>query len=532
MFSKLTLPLRKELFSSLVYDYLLQNETVSEFYSYSQDTKGFSQAIKNISNLTYNRTLLVSELKSAAAKVNNTTSESIKNTELLLQKNCFTVTTGHQLCLFTGPLYFIYKIVSVINLCEQLKKEFPKSNFVPVYWMATEDHDVQEINRVNVFGKQIVWETLETGAVGDFSTKGLEVTKELLELFLGSSPGSQSLVELFDAAYIKHNNLSDASRYLVNALFGEYGLVVIDGNSKKLKEAFIPIFERDIFENTPHKSVNGSIKKLKEKNYDIQVTPREINCFFLEHGLRGRIEKSGNCYKVTGVNKLFGKEELLTIIRTEPEKISPNVVLRPCFQQLILPNIAYVGGPGELSYWLEYKEMFDELQLFFPVLIPRRNVTVIDKGTKQKMQRLGLDEKDIYENEEAIIKKILNKSAETKDLSTYKNGIADLFLKLKDEVQDIDKTLGISVEAEKQKSLNAVNSIEQKLNRAIRQKSDSELKQIGAIKAKLFPDNKPQERIDNFSMYYSQWGKDFLDFLKSSLTYDSKNNEQIVIEES
>mgnify|MGYP001593215938 CR=1 FL=1 len=532
MLSTQFLPLKKELLNPLVYDYLSQKKELSGLYNFFPDKIGFKKALASIHKNKYNRTVLVAELTEQNKKVKNTSSLSENSTQLLLKENTFTITTGHQLCLFTGPLYFIYKIFSVINLSEKLKEEFPENNYVPVYWMASEDHDFAEINHFNVFGKQIEWKSEQKGAVGNFNTKGLNEVKDKLKEILGNSPNTDGLLNLFESAYVKHSNLADATRFLVNELFGAYGLVVVDGNSKKLKETFVSFFEKDIFENTPYKKVTETISALKPLKYETQVNPREINSFYLEQGLRARIEKTDDGYIAVKTDKKFSKTELEQLIKSNPEKISPNVVLRPCYQQFVLPNIAYVGGPGELAYWLEYKAMFDELGLFFPVLTPRHSVTVIDSGSKQKISKLGLEVNDFFESEDQLIKKFLSKTVGVKELTEYKSEIEVLYGKLNAEALQTDKTLVITVEAEKQKVLNSLASIEQKLNKAIKQKSETELNQIKAVKGKLFPDNKPQERSDNFSTFYSKWGKEFLDFLKVNLKYDLVNTNRVVIEEN
>ncbi|HWY10752.1 MAG TPA: bacillithiol biosynthesis cysteine-adding enzyme BshC [Bacteroidia bacterium] len=532
MLSKQILPLKKELLNLLLYDYLSQKKELIGLYNFFPDKNGFKNAIDLIRKNKYNREVLVTELTEQNKEVKNTSVLADKNTQLLLKENTFTVTTGHQLCLFTGPLYFVYKIFSTINLCEKLKEEFPENNFVPVYWMATEDHDFAEVNHFNVYGKQLEWKSEQKGAVGDFTTEGLTELQTSLKEILGNAPNVGNLISLFENAYIKHENLADATRFLVNELFGAYGLVVVDGNSKKLKETFTSVFEKDIFENVPHKKVIETISNLKDLKYESQVNPREINCFYLENNSRARIEKQGEGYSIVGTDKNFSKAELQTLIKTNPEKISPNVVLRPCYQQFILPNLVYVGGPGELAYWLEYRGMFDELGLFYPVLTPRHSITVIDSNTKQKISKLGLAVDDFSETEDVLIKKYLNKNNETKELNNYRAEIEKLYGKLNEEASVIDKTLSAAIEAEKQKALNSLANIEQKLNKAIKQRSETELNQIRSVKSKLFPENTQQERFDNFSTFYSKWGKDFLDFLKSNLKYDLVSFNRTVIEEN
>lgn len=531
MLAHKTLPIKKELFSSLMYDYLSRHEGLKEFYSFYPDKDGFKNAIQQIASFTCDRRLLVSEIKKQNELVTNTSEKSKANLELLLNENTYTITTGHQLCLFTGPLYFIYKIFSVINLAEKLKTEFPANNFVPVYWMASEDHDFAEVNHLSVYGKKLEWNSDEKGAVGDFSTAGLKEVVVQLKEILGDSVNASRLIQLFEEAYLKHTSLALATRFLVNELFGKYGLIVLDGNSADLKRSFAAFFEKDIFENTPFKKVDSSIKKLTQSKYEAQVNPREINCFYMENGLRARIEKSGNSYKVIDTSLTFSEAQLKDLIFKSPEKISPNVVLRPCYQQYILPNLSYVGGPGELAYWLEYKEMFEALGLFFPVLTPRKFVTILDINSLNKLSKLGLEMENIMENEQEMIKLYLEKSNKSFNLEEYKKSIENLFQSISSEMNKIDKTLVSSAEAEKQKNLNSLSVLEQKATRAIKAKSDTEVNQIKNIKSKLYPNGVPQERVENFATHYAKWGDDFMNVLKDKLTYDlNKNTIDIVFE--
>lgn len=532
MLSKQNLELKKELLNSLTYDYLSKKKELDEFYYFFPDKTGYKKAIEAVKKVKYNRGILVEVLNEQSKLVKNTSAASVKNIQLILKENTFTVTTGHQLCLFTGPLYFIYKIFSVINLCEKLKSEFPETDFVPVYWMASEDHDFEEVNHFSVFGKKIEWGSAEKGAVGNFKTENLKEVKSKLQEILGSGTNSEFLLSLFENAYLKHSDLATATRFLVNELFGAYGLVIADGHSKKLKETFIPYFEKDIFENIPSVKVNSSIEKLQQLKYEHQVNPRKINCFYMEAGLRARIEKVGEAYQIVGTDKKFSKTELQQLVKSNPEKISPNVVLRPCYQQFILPNLVYVGGPGELAYWLEYKGMFEALNLFFPVLTPRKSVTIIDNSTFNKINKLGFKMENVFENEESLVKLYIEKSNNSFNLEEYKKSIENLFKKIAEETGKIDKSLDGAVEAEKQKNLNSIAALEQKTTRAIKAKLDTEVNQIKSIKAKLFPNGIPQERVENFSTYYSKLDGEFLNSLKENITYDLESNSPIVITEN
>lgn len=531
MFTKQTLPLSETaLFSSLFTDYIQASQQVKPFYRFHIDEAAYRTFLDSDPFREVDRETLVKALEQQGKTVENTHPATWENISALSAANTYTVTTGHQLCLFTGPLYFIYKIVSAINLCRTLEERFPGKRFVPVYWMASEDHDFEEINHVHVYGKKLVWNSSQKGSVGEFSTDGTAETLEELKQILGESEQAKTIIALFERAYQGHATLAEATRYLVNELFGEHGLVTLDGNDALLKARFIPELKKDIFENAAWEAVNQTIGALKE-HYTIQVNPREINAFYKDTQLRERFEKQDDHYHVVNTTTSFSKEALNRLIDTEPARISPNVVLRPLYQQKILPNIAYVGGPGELAYWLEYKHLFEVFGLTMPILMPRHFVTLIEKNTRQKMEKLSITVPDAFRDGEELVKQFIKTGIDQSALVQAREQLDTLYASLAGMVGGVDKTLTGTVEAEKQKALNGLATVEQKMNRALKQRSENDVNQIWAMKGKLFPNHVPQERYDNFSMYYTRYGNEFIKALMQLLVYDLKDFRYTVLTE-
>lgn len=530
MFKTETIDLKKSgAINALVLDYLDNKESLKSFYSHYPDKKGFSEILKTSLYPKLDRNLL-SEIAFKQSKlVNNTSSISLQKIESIKQKNVFTVTTGHQLCLFTGPLYFIYKIFSTLNLAEELKKEFLDFDFVPVYWMASEDHDFEEVNHFNVFGKTFKWESQQAGAVGDFKTNELKELSSALKENYGATENADYLSSLFEKAYLNNTTLKDATRFLANELFGAYGLVVIDGNDIEFKHQFKEILEKEIFENTSFEKVKESTVALNQLGYTPQVNPRAINCFYIENNLRARIEKADSKFNIVGTDLSFTETELRNIVKNNPEKISPNVVLRPIYQQVILPNIAYIGGPGELAYWLQYKKMFDAISVSFPILIPRNFITVIDAGTKNKIDKLNFKPEDFFKDVQELINAYQLKTNNLFALDKEKEEISYLFNQLIEKVNRVDKTLNASALAELQKTINGIDLLISKANKALKQRSETEINQINGVKLKLFPHAMPQERFENFSGLYLKYGKAFFLELKEKIK-PFELNHKILIE--
>ena len=277
-------------------------------------------------------------------------------------------------------MYFIYKIASTIKIAQQLKAQFPENHFVPVYWMASEDHDFEEVNHIYLWGKMLQWQTESKTAVGYLDPKNLENVIAELEILLGTSQNSAEILALFKQAYLQHNTLSQATRFLVHALFKDFGLVILDADDADLKRNFIPVFERDIFDNSNFQNINQTVQQL-EKEYKIPVKPREINVFWLDANIRTRIIQNGESFEAKDAGKSWNKEELLKELHENPQHFSPNVVLRPMYQETILPNLAYIGGTNEIAYWLELKNAFEENKIFYPMLVVRDSALWIGKGS-------------------------------------------------------------------------------------------------------------------------------------------------------
>ena len=305
-------------FSKLIVDYLDQKPELEKLYHRYPSIENFKEQIaEKRSNFSpENRHILVDELLKQYGnfEVSDATSNHI---QLLKKATTFTITTGHQLNLFTGPLYFLYKIISTINLCKELKINYPEHDFVPVYWMATEDHDFEEINYFNFKNTKIKWNRESFGSVGRLSTAGLDDVLKQFSNEIGLGKNAEYLQTLFQKSYIEHKNLTDATRFLSNELFKNEGLVIIDCDSVALKNLFIPFVKEELLKQTSFQKVNET--NLLLNDYKIQVNPREINLFYIEDNLRERILFEDNRYKVNGTETEFSEAEILSLLEKHPE---------------------------------------------------------------------------------------------------------------------------------------------------------------------------------------------------------------------
>lgn len=482
-------------FSKAFLDYIGKNDSLKKFYGRFPEVSSFKDQLheKATSFPKHHREVLVNVLQSQYK--NYTLHEGVKNNLAALgNEKTFTVTTGHQLNIFTGPLYFIYKIVTVVNTCKQLKQAYPEYTFVPVYWMASEDHDFDEIRYFRLNGKKYTWESKQTGAVGRFNPKELEgILKQLPEL------------SIFQKAYLKHHTLSDAVRYYVNELFGSEGVVVVDADAKELKTLFQPVIRDDIFNHTPQKLVDATNAELQKSGYEPQVNCREINFFYLDTNLRERIEQEGDHFRVVGTDLSFTKTQVEELIKNSPEKLSPNVILRPVYQEVILPNLAYAGGPAEVVYWLQLKDVFKHCNIPFPILMPRNFAMVMDAPTVRKFKKTGLELAELFFEKNYLFNHFAIKFSRNKiQLNGEKEAIQNYFQTIRQQAEAFDKTLGPMVAAETQRAIKSLEKIEHKLLRSEKRFQSDKLKQVEAVKDALFPNGNLQERTDNFLNFYLQ----------------------------
>jgi bacillithiol biosynthesis cysteine-adding enzyme BshC len=480
-------------FSSFFLDYIQQKDSLKKFYHRFPAVSNFADQIKEKSSFPLSkRTLLVDELitQYGDLKITDTVKNNIHS---LRDSKTFTITTGHQLNIFTGPLYFIYKIITVINTCKELKAAYPDYNFVPIYWMASEDHDYEEIKYFRLYGKKYIWRTAQQGGVGRFHTK------DFIQL-LNEVPGE---IGLFKEAYTKSKNLSQAVLHYVNALFGNDGLVVIDADNRMLKSTFTSVIKDDLFDHSAKKIVDSTTQKLQSLGYHTQVNARDINFFYLIDGLRSRLEKTANGFTVVDTDLHFADAEIEKMISSEPEKFSPNVILRPLYQEMILPNLAYCGGPAELVYWLQLKGVFEKFETPFPVLLPRSFAMVVDQPTLKKFEKTGVEVKDLFEEKNYLFNHwITQNSNHQLSLGKELESIQAILNQVKELATQIDPTLTKFVGAETQRSINGLEKIEKKMLRAEKRFHADKLRQVEAVKDMLFPNGSLQERSDNFLNFY------------------------------
>ena len=427
-----------------------------------------------------------------AVKPHEKVSQALKQ---LAADNTFTVTTGHQLSLLTGPLYFIYKILHVIKQCVDLKVTYPSNNFVPVFWMASEDHDFEEIKETAIFNQPLSWDSKDLGAVGRFPTEGLqEIIGELKNMF--SNHPNATIFSVLEA--YQGPTYGVAFFRFIHALFADFGLVILDGDNAIFKEAFAPIIEKELVEQFSFQAVQETSMELNKLGLKTQVNPREINLFYLSPHKRERIIKNDeHTFSVGSLS--FSKAELINKLKENPQDFSPNVILRPVYQEFLLPNVCYVGGVGELNYWLQLKGVFDKAKVVFPLIQARSSMFYLDRALLDKIDGLGLLRKDFFKEKNQIVKGFIAEHGEsTFDFSRLDTHFNELKILISTVSADNDTQLSSAIGADVSKMESLLETIKNKKWRAEKQKHEKSIKQIEQIKERFFPKGIMQERSMNF----------------------------------
>ena len=494
--------------SKFILDFLNDDSSISSFISTNNKIEDFKDLIATKNFSKEKRKVLVNTI---SKQYTNTGISNPLNLNKLLDLNTYTVTTGHQLCLFGGPQFFIHKIVSAIALTKRLNKFYAENYFIPVFWMASEDHDFDEISSVSFFNKEINVKGDNNKPVGRIKTEYfLPALEKLKEVFSNDSSGNR-LISIFEEAFSK-TYWSDCTRYWVDQLFKEYGLIVVDADSKELKSSFSSTLELEIKQQFVFNKVSETNKNLKQLGYSAKVNPREVNLFYLTNLKRERIQFDGDVFNIA--DKKYSEHQLIEMIKENPENFSPNVLLRPLYQEAILPNVAYLGGPAEIQYWAQLKSAFDCANIEFPKVLLRDSFGWIKKADLDWWKSKGLSEIDLFLDYDKLVKKVILKDG---DISIdVKNEIQSIRSKISILIKDNNPSLETMFEGELTKFENAIQKIQSRLIKASKKNDELFYAKIRKIQESLIEKHVLNERKVGFIPFYTRMGEKYIDQLIES----------------
>lgn len=502
-------------FAPLVVDYLAQAADLRELFTYTPDRAGLRQAAAERRFDPASRAILCKAIEGQYEGLSLT--DAVRdNLAALRNTDALTITTGHQLCLFGGPLYLTYKILNVVRMARTMTADLGRP-VVPIFWMATEDHDRAEIDHTWINSTRVQWPGEAGGAVGRLPLEGIDaVVKEGLEA-MGHGAHVDEIHALLLACYRPDRTLAQATRQFIHTLFGRFGVVIVDGDDAALKRLFAPIIQEELLNQVAERTVRYANERIKER-YAVQAHAREINLFHLRPGHRSRIVLDGDHYQVLDGGPRWTLDELLMEAQVRPQDFSPNVLLRPVYQETILPNIAYVGGGGELAYWLQLRWLFQGLQVPMPALFLRTSAATLPAKNLGHWQELGLSITDLFAPLDPLKARVAKEQASFPvDLDHARKQLAALYEDVLARAVAADRSLNGAVEARKVQALRGLERLEKGMVRGAKREQATALQRMDAAHAALFPAGGLQERRDNVLPALAAQGMGELDRLLEAL---------------
>ena len=500
-------------FSSLVLDYLADKEELNPFYSFRPNAEGIQKAVQAKSASGIDRNLLV-EKWNREYKHLPEEKEVLNNIQRMSDENTFTICTAHQPNIFTGPVYFIYKIQHAIALAQELNNKFADLHFVPVYYMGSEDADLDEIGTVFFHDTWIKWETKQKGAVGRMKVDEaflLMITEMESIAKRVNSDGEE--IALFRKYYQLGKTIAEATFALVHELFGKQGLLILDADDIHCKKTCVDIFREDLFRNQSNHLQKEGLEKFPQE-YRVQASGREINLFYIEEGIRSRIERKGDRFIVHDTSLSFSEDEIEEMLVSHPDRFSPNVILRPLLQERLLPNVAFVGGGSELGYWMQLKNVFNHYGIPYPVLILRNSFAIVDEDINGALKRFNIEVLDLFRNQSELESILMQrKGVKILNLEAEREKINEIYSVIQGKCIGIEKTLVNHVDALRHKADKRLIQLEKKMLRLEKKKHAALFSEVKQLQEKLLPNGSLQERTENYFSLRLKYGSDLFDCL-------------------
>ncbi|MEK7819201.1 MAG: bacillithiol biosynthesis cysteine-adding enzyme BshC [Bacteroidota bacterium] len=533
-------------FTNLFIDYIEQKESVKKYFNDAniQNISSWGNIIKNFNYQTENRKIVIQTLIEQNRALHCSV-QTLSNIDLLQNKNTFCVVTGQQAGLFLGPLYTIYKTISAIKLCEKLKNEFPDYNFVPVFWVESEDHDLNEITTIGSITNKNEFQTFKYDVSKNneplkqfISAKNLLVNESISDFIKNifdnqtTTEFSPQIQNLLNQYYAIGQPFTNSFASMISDLFRDYGLITIDISHQQFKNILKEIFRTEL--NCNHETSKNVIEQSYEleKEYHAQIKPRPINLFVSNQDGRYPLQPDEFGYFLQGTRKRYSNDELLNLLETSPELFSPNVVLRPICQDFLLPTISYVGGPAEIAYFSQLKKVYEQFKITMPVIFPRASCTLIEDKINNILEKHEIEPLNFLNNFSDLTNDVLEEISEVKVEKLFlemENKSKNLFNETKYAILQIDPTLENSITNIVNKLDFSLNQLKEKVRNAQKRKEEVTVSQLLKTKNHLFPDSKLQERNITIIYFMNKYGLDIVKWLYDEVSIESFEHQFINI---
>jgi len=525
--------------SKLFLDYLYDDKALNLFYPSQQSSNFFDNILSTASSVirrTYQRDQVANSLLEQNQEF-NCSEKTLQNIELLRDPSTVAIVTGQQAGLFGGPLYTIYKALTAIKLAQELNLKGQKA--IPVFWIASEDHDYEEVSFLHVINREGHLNTIKHQANGNLGNSSVghlsvasEISDNIKELFT-SLPQSEFIEQLekdLQTAYKEGAGFAKAFGQLITNLFTQYGLVLLDPLGLKLKQIATPIFEQAINKSTEiaQALVNRS-QELQSKGYHAQVyTSSDMVTFFtLENGHRTALRHQEGNFTLKHSDIKRTKEELLLQLKADPSSFSPSVMLRPIVQDYLLPTVAYIGGPAEVAYFAQISAIYPLFPVNFPVILARNSFTIMSNRDSSLLKKWGLEITELFKGLDIVKRQVLenNLDQETIKIFDETNLVLQSQLdKLQNSLVKIDPTLAEALKGGKEKIFYQINNLHTRFINNNAKREETLVKQIERTFYLLYPNKNLQERELSVYHFLARYGYKFIDLLYEHIDPNNKNH--------
>ncbi len=470
--------------------------------------------------------------------------KTLENIKRLRENDCVAVVTGQQAGLFSGPLYTIYKALSAVKMSECLRGR--GFNVVPVFWIATEDHDFEEVSKTFVIGKtgeldelknepKRCYENLPVGTIK--LDESIKATVEELFKDLSNTEFTDELRQLIDQSWNAETYFGDAFAKLLTKLFGEYGLIILCPLDPRLKQLAAPVYKEAIEKSS---EIVDALRKrsdeLQEKGYHAQVLVGEdyFPLFWqASDKTRNALKKSEQgTFKTKDASREFTLEELAEIAEKEPTRFSPSVVLRSVVQDYILPTICYFGGAAEIAYFAQSGEVYRLLNRPITPIFHRQSFTVIEPKHNKTLDKYDLNLKDLFVGYENLLPKIVEKylnSDTAKIFAEAEEKINIELNRLDQNLSQIEPTLADNLAKRRRKIIYHIGAMRNKFHHAQIRKDETLQRQIETMFTALLPHKHLQERTLNVNYFLNRYGFNFVDWIYQAIDLADKEHRVIYL---